>query len=86
VTIGFSRHLRRHDAELTQVNPSFVFLCNALTVFIFGIIGVVMICWGLYALAWDAWKAKRATSRVTICIAGIVAIGIGYLFTTVGFA
>jgi cation transport ATPase len=61
-------------------------LCDALTVFIFGVIGILMIGWGLYALAWDAWKAKRATSRVTICIAGIVAIGIGYLFTNVGFS
>jgi len=54
--------------------------------FLLGIIGVVLIGWGLYALAWDAWKAHRATSRVSICIAGIIAIGIGYLFAVAGFS
>jgi hypothetical protein len=54
--------------------------------FVLGIIGVVLIGWGLYALVWDAWKARRAKTRISICIAGIIAIGIGYLFAAAGFS
>ena len=54
--------------------------------FVLGIIGLVLIAWGLYALAWDAWKARRTKNRISICIAAIIAIGIGYLFVRAGFS
>jgi hypothetical protein len=53
---------------------------------ILGLVGILMIAWGLYTLCWEAWKAKRAISRISICLAGIVTIAIGYLFANIGFS
>ncbi len=54
--------------------------------YILGILGVAMIAWGVYALAWDAWKARRAVSRISICIAGIIIIVIGWRLAVTGFS
>jgi hypothetical protein len=53
--------------------------------FVLGIIGVAMILYGAYALFWDAWKARRVVSRVSICIFGLVIIAIGYFLTSLAY-
>ena len=54
--------------------------------FVLGILGLVMMAWGLYALVWDAWKAKRGVSKCSICIAGIIVLIIGWRFVVTGFS
>ena len=53
---------------------------------ILGMVGVLMIVWGLYTLVWEAWKARRLISKVSICLAGVVTVAIGYFFASIGFA
>jgi len=54
--------------------------------FVLGILGLLMVAWGIYALVWDAWKAKRAVSKCSICIAGIIVLIIGWRFVVTGFS
>lgn len=54
--------------------------------FMLGILGLVMMAWGIYALVWDAWKAKRGVSKFSICIAGIIVLIIGWRFAVTGFS
>jgi hypothetical protein len=54
--------------------------------FVLGILGLAMMAWGVYALVWDAWRAKRGVSKLSICIAGIIVLVIGWRFVAIGFS
>ena len=72
--------------ELTQVIYSNACLCESLKMFVLGILGLAMMAWGVYALVWDAWKARRGVSRCSICIAGLIVLVIGWRFVAIGFS
>ena len=71
---------------LTQVIDLTACLCKSLTMFVLGILGLAMMAWGVYALVWDAWRAKRGVSKCSICIAGIIVLVIGWRFVAIGFS
>jgi hypothetical protein len=54
--------------------------------FVLGILGLAMMAWGVYALVWDAWRAKRGVSKCSICIAGLIVLVIGWRFVAIGFS
>ena len=72
--------------ELTQVIDLTACLCKSLMMFVLGILGLAMMAWGVYALVWDAWRAKRGVSKCSICIAGIIVLVIGWRFVAIGFS
>lgn len=53
--------------------------------FLLGIIGIALIVYGIYALVWDAWKARRGVSRAAVCLTGIITIAIGYFFVSLAY-